>query len=296
MYRLTFFIMSLMLSPNALTAEAESVKTDGNVTALLSQYKALNKSLADNQFKRPLVLNSTETPEQLKGEIYAVIKHPFATVSTALNNPANLCGALILHVNVKYCRAVNSESGPVLNLNIGKKYNQELAETYPAAFNYREITKSADYFLVGLKAAEGPLGTRNYQISIEATPLKNNQTFLHFTYAYSFGFAGRTAMKGYLATIGKDKVGFTVVSRQPNNEVKYTQGVRGIVERNTMRYYLAIEAYVAGLNYPAEKQLEKRLQLWYDGTEKYPRQLHEVGREEYFAMKMKEIQRQNAAD
>ena len=70
-------------------------------------------------------------------------------------------------------------------------------------------------------------------------------------------------------------------------------GVRAIVERNTMRYYLAIEAYVAGLNYPADKQLEKRLQLWYDGTEQYPRQLHEVGREDYFAMKKKEIQRQN---
>ena len=119
---------------------------------------------------------------------------------------------------------------------------------------------------------------------------------MHFTYAYSFGFAGRTAMKGYLATIGKDKVGFTVASNQPNDEVKYIQGVRAIVERNTMRYYLAIEAYVAGMNYPADKRLEKRLQLWYDGTEQYPRQLHEVGRDDYFAMKRKEIQRQNATE
>lgn len=290
-YLLSFFVMSLMIFPSV--ANAESLKTDNSAAALLDQYKALNKSLANNQFRRPLVLNSTETPEQLKGEIYAVINYPFATVSKTLNNPENWCGALILHVNVKYCRAISDGSGTVIKLNLGKKYDQELPETYPATFNYREVTKSADYFQVGLKAAEGPLGTRDYQISVEAAPLKNNQTFLHFTYAYSFGFAGRTAMKGYLATTGKNKVGFTVASTQP--QVKYIQGVRAIVERNTMRYYLAIDAYLAGLKFPADKQFEKRLQLWFDGTEQYPRQLHEVEREEYFAMKRKEIQRQNAS-
>lgn len=290
---LSIFLVIMIIYPATLVA-AESSKTDSRVAALLGEYKALNKSLSNNQFERPLLLNSTESPKQLKGEIYAVIDYPFATVNTALNNPANWCGALILHVNVKYCRAASSKSGPVLNLNLGKKYDQALADTYPATFNYREVTTSADYFLVGLKAAEGPLGTRDYQISIEATPLKNNKTFLHFTYAYSFGFTGRTAMKGYLATIGKDKVGFTVASTQPDNQINYIQGVRGVVERNTMRYYLAIDAYLAGLSYPAKKQFEKRLQLWFDSTEQYARQLHEVEREEYFSIKRKEYQRQNA--
>lgn len=293
---LSIFLVSLMIYPDTSVAQAKPSKTDGPVTTLLDQYKALKKPLANNQFKRPLVLNSTESSEQLKGEIYAVINYPFATVNTALTNPANWCDALILHVNVKYCHAASSNSGTVLNLYLGKKYDQALADTYPATFNYREITTSANYFLVGLKAAEGPLGTRDYQISVEATPLTKNKTFLHFTYAYAFGFTGRTAMKGYLATTGKNKVGFTVADTQTNNQTGYIQGVRGIVERNTMRYYLAIDAYLAGLNYPADKQFDKRLQLWFDSTEQYPRQLHEVEREDYFAMKRKELQRQNAAD
>jgi hypothetical protein len=292
-YLLSFLMMSMMIFSSV--TNAGSLKTDNSATALLNQYKALNKSLSNNQFKRPLVLNSTETSEQLKGEIYAVINYPFATVSKTLNNPENWCGALILHVNVKYCRAVSDGSGTVLKLNLGKKYDQELTETYPATFNYQEITKSSDYFQVGLKAAEGPLGTRDYQISVEAAPIKNNQTFLHFTYAYSFGFTGRTAMKSYLATTGKNKVGFTVASKQPDN-VKYIKGVRGIVERNTMRYYLAIDAYLAGLNFPADKRFEKRLQLWFDSTEQYPRQLHEVEREDYFVIKRKEFARQNAPE
>lgn len=293
---LSILLMASMIYPSTLLANVASPKTAGYVTALLNQHQALNKSLSNNQFKRPLVLNSTESPNQLKGEIYAVIDHPFATVNTALNNPANWCNALILHLNVKYCRAGSGEAGPELNLNLGKKYDQLLADTYPAAFNYRSITTSADYFLVELIAEEGPLGTRDYQISVEATPLQDNKTFLHFTYAYSFGFTGRVAMKGYLATIGRDKVGFTPTEPQPDNDTGYIQGVRGVVERNTMRYYLAIDAYLKGLNYPADKQFEKRLQLWFDSTEQYPRQLHEVEREEYFVTKRKEFKRQNTIE
>ena len=294
---LSVIFTMLIVSQQAFSANVAPVKTDNFVIALLGQYKALNNALADNQFKRPLVLNSTESDEQLKGEVYAVIDYPFATVNSALNNPAHWCDALILHINVKYCRAVSNNAGTVLNLNLGKKYDQALAETYKAAFNYRQVSTSADYFSVELKADEGPLGTRDYRIWVEATPLKNNQTFLHFTYAYSFGLTGRLAMKGYLATIGKDKVGFTIVNTQTNaassTQPDYIQGVRGVVERNTIRYYLAIDAYLAALNTPADKQLEKRLQLWFDSTEQYPRQLHEVEHSEYIDMKRKEYQRQN---
>ncbi|MHB1592278.1 MAG: hypothetical protein ACYCTW_12225, partial [Sulfuricella sp.] len=65
-------------------------------------------------------------------------------------------------------------------------------------------------------------------------------------------------------------------------------GVRGVVERNTMRYYLAIDAYLAALTTPPKDQLEKRLQHWYNATDQYARQLHEVERDDYFKMKRKE--------
>ncbi len=293
----TFLVIIVALfscSFNALAAGSAPSKTDNYVAALLSQHKALTKALTDNPFKRPLVLNSTESPEQLKGEIYAVLDYPFAMVNDALNNPTHWCDALILHINIKYCRADKNSAGTVLNLNLGKKYDQALTETYKAAFNYQEVTTAADYFSVELTAKEGPLGTSDYRIWVEATPLKNNQTFLHFTYAYSFGLTGRLAMKGYLATIGRDKVGFTVINAASNAKPNYIQGVRSVVERNTMRYYLTIDAYLATLNQSADKQLEKRLERWFDSTEQYARQLHEVERDEYMQMKRKEYQRQNS--
>ena len=290
---LTIALGLFSISFNTLAGNTTPSKVDNYVAALLGQHKALTKALADNQFKRPLVLNSTESPEQLKGEIYAVLDYPFTAVNEALNNPENWCEALTLHINIKYCRAVKNNAGTLLNLNLGKKYDQALAETYKASFNYQEVTTRADYFSVELTAKEGPLGTSDYRIWVEATPLKNNQTFLHFTYAYSFGLAGRIAMKGYLATIGKDKVGFTRINMQNNANPNYIQGVRGVVERNTMRYYLTIDAYLATLNQPAGKQLDKRLEHWFDSTEQYAQQLHELERDEYMQMKRKEFQRQN---
>ncbi|WP_235272669.1 hypothetical protein [Methylotenera versatilis] len=249
-----------------------------------------------NQFNRPLYLNSEESSDNLKGEIYAVVNHPFAKVNTALNNPAHWCDVLILHINIKYCQASSNKNGAVLNVNLGKKYDQSLEDTSRVEFNYREIVSSADYFAIQLNAEKGPLGTSNYRIWIESIPLKNGQTFLHFTYTYSFGLTGRVAMKTYLATIGRDKVGFTRTNKQvDSNPPDYIQGVRGVVERNTMRYYLAIDAYLATLNIASDSMPEKRFQLWYTSNENYPRQLHEVEQAEYMAMKRKEYKRQQTA-
>jgi len=64
------------------------------------------------------------------------------------------------------------------------------------------------------------------------------------------------------------------------------------VERNTMRYYLAIDSYLGADSAPPAQQLEKRLRAWFDATERYARQLHEISRDEYMAMKRREIQRQ----
>ena len=293
---LTFLVILFFANFSAWANNVEKPNADNYAAALLNQHKLLSKKLADNQFNRPITLNSSESPEQLKGEIYAVLDYPFATVNSALNQPSHWCDALILHINIKYCHAETSKTGTVMHLNLGKKYEQPLAETYKAAFNYQEISKSDNYFSIELNADEGPLGTSDYRIWVEATPLNNNQTFLHFTYAYSFGLTGRIAMKGYLATIGKDKVGFTVNNTLSDGQPDYIQGVRGVVERNTMRYYLTIDAYLAALSQPANKQLDKRLERWFNSTEQYAKQLHEVEHNDYVEMKRKEYQRQNAVN
>lgn len=275
------FVMVLALAfvDNAEAAVAANAQT------LKAKHAELAGPLKSNQFNRELLINSSETDTNLKGEIYAVVDYPFATVNKGLNDASHWCDVLILHINIKYCYAQPGSDNTTLTVDLGKKYEQALDDTYRVDFNYKQVASAADYFALALNAKDGPLGTRDYQILVEATPISAKRTFLHFTYTYSFGLKGRVAMKTYLATTGREKVGFTKVSNQRDGQ-NYIQGVRGVIERNTMRYYLAIDAYLAST------QQEKRFANWYDSTSQYSRQLKEVEREDYLAMKRKEYQRQ----
>lgn len=177
-------------------------------------------------------------------------------------------------------------------MNIGRKVEQKLADSYRVQFHYRAAATTPEYFQVDLNADSGPLSTTDYRIVLEAVGISGDRTFLHLTYSYSYGMGGRIAMKAYLATLGSDKVGFTVAGGSSSAQTEYIGGVRGLVERNTLRYYLAIDAYLGALSRPPDKRLEQRLTMWFDATEHYPRQLHEMDRQQYLQMKYKEYERQ----
>jgi len=260
--------------------------------SLRARYAALTEQLQHNQFHQPLVLDSSESSGALTGNIHARLAHPFAAVDAALRDPTHWCDVLILNVNTKYCHVSTSDAGIVLTLNIGKKTPQPLEDTYRLDFTYRVAASADDYFQVQLDADKGPLSTRDYRILMEAVALDDGETFLHLTYSYAYGFAGRLAMNTYLSTTGRGKVGFTIVGTQPDGQPEYIRRMRGLVERSTMRYYLAIEAYLSAVDAPPAEQLEQRLQNWFSATELYPRQLHEVDRAAYLDMKRSEYLRQ----
>lgn len=264
--------------------------------ALLEQYTRLQPQLQHNAFERPLVLQSSESADGLSGDIYAVVAYPFATVSTGMRSPGHWCEVLMLHLNTKYCRAVAGPKGSALRVNIGKKTPQPISAAPRVELQYTETTVTQRYFAITLSAKDGPLSTSNYRIHLEAVELPGNQSFLHFTYAYDVGVVGRLAMQTYLATLGAGKVGFTLVGKSADGQPVHVAGVRGVVERNTMRYYLAIDSFLASLGEPAAAQIEHRLNAWFDAVERYPRQLHEVERSDYLAMKRAEIARLQAPD
>ena len=294
MYRNDFLCWLTRLWVAALvclgTAQAAGPESN-SATSLRTKYAELSHSLNNNQFKRPLVLDSVESPSSLKGDIYALIDYPFASVNEALNDPAHWCDVLILHLNTKYCRARTDPSGTMLTVSIGKKYFQGLDDAYRVAFTYRVATSTPDYFDIGLNAKSGPLGTSDYRIRLEAVALNGGKTFLHLTYSYAYNFVARVAMQGYLTTLGSGKVGFTRTGPPSGRQADYIGGVRGVVERNTMRYFLAIDAYLGALATPPAQQFEHRLQRWFASTDLYPRQLHEVSREAYLEMKRGEYLR-----
>ena len=287
-----FFAIALAFLGAGIT-HAED--TDANSAATLrARYGALRDQLSHNQFQRPLYMDSSEAPGGVTGDIYALINYPFATAGAALNVPARWCDILMLHLNTKYCRAATDSYGSVLQVNIGKKHDQPLDEAYRVDFAYRITAQTPGYLKVMLTAAEGPLGTRDYRVILETVPVDGSGTFIHLTYSYTYGLAGRLAMQAYLGTIGSGKVGFTVVGKQSNGRPLYIGGMRGVVERNTMRYYLAIEAFLGALSTPPQARLEKRLHDWFAAIERYPRQLHELEQNEYLDMKRKEYLRQQA--
>ena len=173
---------------------------------------------------------------------------------------------------------------------------QALADSERLDFSYLDTTSSPEHLEVLLKADQGPFGTSNYQIRLEAVPLSAKRTFLHFSYSYTTNFVGRAAMEAYLATLGSDKVGFTVMGTLANGQPEFIGGIRGVVERNTLRYYLAIDSYLQAEGSAPAQRLENRLQAWFTAVEKYPQQLHEIDRAPYLEMKRAEVARQQAAD
>lgn len=277
----------LVALPTAAAAPADPAE------ALHQRYTSLREQLTHNEFHRPLYLDSTDADGSTRGEVYVVVQHPYKRVVNALVSADHWCDILILHVNTKYCRPAVGEAGAkVLQVAMGRKFEQDLDDAYQVDFSYQLQRSDSKLLQVELDAASGPMGTRDYRIRLEAIPLDGHQTFIHLSYAYSYGVAARLAMQTYLATLGNSKVGFTVVDRNDDGEPEYIEGVRGAVERNTLRYSLAIEAYLGAWSTEPKLRTEKRLRDWFAATERHPLQLHEMELDEYLTMKRNEIKRQ----
>ncbi len=284
--------VKLLVLACAASMACSAVAATDAATALHAKYRALSEQLQHSPFKQPLLLDSLETPDQLKGDIYAIVEYPLTEVSSRLNNPDNWCEVMLLHINTKYCHAIAGASGTRLRLYIGKKTAEELEQAQRMEFAYTPSVASADYFGISLYAQDGPLGTSEYHILLEAVALAEARTFLHLSYSYAVSFSGRLAMQTYLATVGSNKVGFTLSGEQLEGHPAYIGGMRGLVERNTLRYYLAIDSFLAADAAAPAAHFEQGLQRWITTTEHYPRQLHELERGAYLEMKRAEYQRQ----
>ena len=288
MKKYLFAFLGALMAAFVHTASAQVGHSSGQAAQLRAKHGALADALKNNPYKRPMHIESAETSSMLKGDVYALLPHSFASVSAALTEPGAWCDVMIMPFNTKDCRVSQRSGGTTgVMMRIGRKYDQPVKDAYPIDFTFRVAENSADYFAVRLDADTGPLSTRDYHVMVEASPVEGNKTFLHLRYSYGFGTAGRLAMQAYLATAGAGKVGF---STQDGDLVG---GMLGVVERNTMRYYLAIESYLGA---PGREGLDRRLQAWFDGSEQYARQLHEIDRATYLSLKRREVARQQTAE
>jgi len=259
---------------------------------LRARHATLATQLASSPFARPLLLQSEEAGRRIQGDVYAVIDRPFEEISAALADPGHWCDILILHLNTKYCRRVDEAGVTRVDLRVGKKQPEPVQSASLLSLRWRPAIRRADYLAVTMDATEGPSDTGDYGLLAEAIPLPGGRSFLHMGYGFRYGAASQAAMQLYLVTWARNKVGFTQQRGATKDDDGLVNGMRAVAERNTMRYYLAIEAYLAA---PGDQQLDQRLASWYDATEQYPRQLHEIERDAYLRMKRDEVQRQAAA-
>ena len=261
--------------------------------ALRARHAALSQQLENSAIQRGLYLESTDSARAPRGDAYAVIDYPFAIVAAAFSAPENWCESLILHLNVQYCRASTTDGRPQLSAAVGKKTNQPLDDTHRINFVYKVVQSSADYTRVELSSREGPLGTGNYLIALELIALDEQRSFMHMQYSYTQGFIARWATSVYFSTRGRDKVGFTWIHDE-GEPPRLVRGIRGALERNTMRYYLAFDAYLHALGSPAPQRFEQSIERWFADTERFARQLHEVKHDDYITMKRGQYLRQQA--
>lgn len=258
---------------------------------LLQHYQQMRQQSAPNPYDEPLFIRSDERGERLGADIYAVLPQSYAEVRAALAQADQWCRFLVLNQNVKACTWRPGARGEELSLFVGRKFYQEPQDAFQVVGRF-EVMNAGDRFLrVSVNAGEGPFGTENYHISVQATPLEQG-TLVHLGWGYEDSWRSRMATSTYLATLGRDKVGFSVVGKGPGGQPQFVQGVRGIIERNAMRYYLALRAYLQTDDLPEARRPEASMVSWFRMVERYPRQLHELSREEYLDNKRREWRNQ----
>jgi len=261
---------------------------------LLDKCREIETKPAKGTYGVPICIKSTEEGDTFRGEVYGIFEHPFTRVKNALTAPKNWCDMVSVHYNIKACTWKKSADQYFLTFYSGQETYQPPEDAYQLDFDFRVIERTPTYLKLLLTADEGPFGTKDYRIDFEATPAEQGKTIAHFSYSYRTGLAARLAIKLYYQTIAHDLVGFTVIKTDEQGNPVYVGGIRGMIERNAVRYYFAIRAYLDTLQYPDDEQFERRITRWYDLTDRYPRQLFELNKADYLQCKKRERQNQIA--
>lgn len=290
-FRSLSFLCAPLVAAAAAMAPAAETAPAASRESLRAAYNEIAPRLARSAFGQPVYVDAREDAQKLTGNAYAVLAHPFAEAARPLGEASQWCEILLLPFNVKHCEASDSAQGGKLTLYIGRKFSTPLEKTHRLDLRFEVAARSADYLQVLLTAPQGPFGTRDYRIVLELSPADSGRSFLHLGYSYGYGKIAHAAMQAYLSTVGAKKVGFTADGQDEQGHPALVRGMRGVMERNTMRYYLAIEAYLKSMRAPAAERPAKMIDAWFAAVERYPRQLHELERGEYVAMKRAEFQR-----
>lgn len=269
----------------ALGADRAALATDA--AALLQQYHVLVATVKDNPFKAPIAVHSKDDGEVATAEVYGVLDKPFADIAAILGDLASWCQFMPLSLNIKACTW--SKFLATVTLYIGPKEYHAPTDfsVSKVAFTYK-VSQLPQQINIELTTASGATGTERNTIVVEAMAATPAQTVVHFVSTTEFTYAGRLAMDTYLATMGSSRIGFSMVTNDEGQLPAPIKGIKGVVERNAMRYYLALQAYSEQRGTPGTDLFYRCAGDWFDLTEHYPKQLHELDKQTYLDSKRHE--------
>jgi hypothetical protein len=250
---------------------------------LQAHYRELTENVERNPFGMPLGVQSGEQGDNVSAEVYGVVDQPFAAVAELLGEPHHWCDFLLLSINVKSCAV--GPGAESLILYVGRKDFQTPAQAYEMRYAFH-VSRAAQHTEAFLDADGGPLGTKDNHIHLDALDV-DGRTLVHFTSAMRLGTVSRIAISTYLATLGRGKIGFSSAPDAAGKPVPI-QGVQAMIERNVVRYFLALQVFLDTRALPDAERFEQQMQRWFDFTERFHAQLFELPKTEYLANKRRE--------
>lgn len=250
--------------------------------------------IAGSPLDEPLQVDSQSRSHSVSGSVHARLHHPFEPLAEELASATAWCEILFLHVNIKGCLVEEEDRvlGRGLALFVGHRDFAALVDAERLDLRWRVVDRQPRYLDVMLEGDQGPYGTRAFRLQLRAVPEDDDHSLVQLRYSLVFGMRGRLALHGYLTFIGRDRVGFTVEGTTAGGEAIHVGGTRGMIERNVMRFYLALEAHLESRDLPESERLDASLQRWFTLTMRYPRQLFEIDRATYLDQKRREYAHQ----
>lgn len=285
LWRLGVRVLAAGLAAATIAAPASAEPT------LAQRYAALVAGPA-----RPLApgvyLESAEEAQRARGEVLARLDLPYATAAAVLADAQAWCRLLMLHPNVKHCLpGTGGGRGVLLDLTMAAQRDGLFGQEHLLQLSWTTLAHNASHLAVELMAERGPMGTRDYRIGFELAPLEAGTSVMRLVYSSAFTAAGLWMAQAYVATVARHRVGFTVVDTDAQGRPVHVRGVRAAIERNTMRFHLAVQSWLAVQPQPPEQRVARAIEAWFDASERHAAQLHEVEREEYVARKTAEFAR-----
>lgn len=249
-------------------------------------YRELTENVATNPFRAPLSVASTETAERVTAEVFGVFDAPFAEVARAIAEPARVCDFISLNIFIKACTWKAANAPTEMTWFMGRKDYATPDADSVVSYSYNIDARTSEAVQVTLRAPEAMMGVTDSSIVFNALSI-DGRTLIHVQAGYTPSLQSRMAIGTYLATFGRNKIGFTTQPGADGRAVP-VKGAQALIERNTMRYFLALQAYLDTRALPVEQHESASIARWFELTERYHDVLYEIPREQYIENKTRE--------